>query len=86
MHQDATSNLIHALINFFESKTNNVITLGVASFQVGAPMVVGNQSGEEFNLVFLFQCIGAVWISMQIIHHLYKFVVFIRSLIKNKEV
>jgi hypothetical protein len=79
MHHDTTSGLMQAVDEYLKSKTNLVVSLGVAGAQVAAPLAVEN----PFDWVFLFQSIGAVYISMQIIYMIFKFVNFLREVKKD---
>jgi hypothetical protein len=67
--------LLHAIDEYLKSKANIGISLTVAGAQVAVPMAVEKQ----FDWVFMFQSIGAIYISMQIIYMLYKFYKFIKE-------
>lgn len=79
MHHDTTSGLMQAVDEYLKSKTNLVVSLGVAGAQVAAPLAVE----EPFNLALFFQGIGAVYITMQIIYMIFKFFNFLREVKKD---
>ncbi len=99
MHHDATSNLInllHAVDEYLKSKLSIGLSLASAGVQfVTAPKVL--EASEEiaaycarvaaensFDWIFLFQCIGAGYVSMQSIHMIYRFIIFAKSFLKKQ--
>lgn len=77
--QDAANHLMQAIDEYLRSKVNIGISLTVAGAQVAVPMAVE----KSFDWVFMFQSIGAVYISMQIIYMLFKFYNFIKEVRKD---
>lgn len=70
---------MQAIDEYLRSKVNIGISLTVAGAQVAVPMAVE----KSFDWVFMFQSIGAVYISMQIIYMLFKFYNFIKEVRKD---
>lgn len=76
MHE-TTHSLMQAVDEYQKSKINLVTTTTLAVQQVVAPVP------PSFDWIFLFQCIGAFYVALQIIHILYRFFNFSKEVLKD---
>lgn len=69
-------NLISAIDHFLTSKINSIVSSATA----GTLYVSAKVGGEaHFNYEFLFKLVGAIYITMQIVHLLFKFYTWIEG-------
>lgn len=81
--QSMAERLIEALIEAINSKANTYVNWVLAGGQIATPFLAPREVVDYSQYVFIFQLIGAIWISMQILTHLYKFYIFIKEVLKN---